>query len=349
MADTETRDKTQAPDDVRMTIGEHLEELRTRVIRCLAALIVACIVCIWPAKYLLQLLTRPVALALRWHGQPENFLATSPVEPILTYVKVVVIAALVLASPYILHQLWGFVAAGLYPHERRWVNRLWPTSLLLFLTGVAFMYTLVLLVSLNFLVGFGGWLTLPQTQPNTLERLLLRNLGMHPPDTQPAITEAPVVSLFMEDPADPPVGRVWFNLTDNKLKLRGVNQTYSVSFLRDDARAMVTTHFRLGDYLSFVLLMIVAFGLAFQIPLVVLFLARSGIVPLETMRKYRKIVILLIVFVAGILAPPDLLSHLLLSGPMLLLFELGIWLAARRQKKEAGGEDREQRKEPAAE
>ena len=75
--------------------------------------------------------------------------------------------------------------------------------------------------------------------------------------------------------------------------------------------------------------MIVAFGLAFQIPLVVVFLTRTGIVPAATMRKYRKVVIFVIVVIAAMLAPPDLLSHLLLTGPMILLFELGLLLSRR--------------------
>jgi sec-independent protein translocase protein TatC len=103
--------------------------------------------------------------------------------------------------------------------------------------------------------------------------------------------------------------------------------------MRDGGRGMIATHFKIGDYLSFILIMTIAFGLAFQMPLVVFFLATSGLVEIETFRKYRKIVILVIIFIAGMLAPPDLLSHLLLSGPMILLFELGLWLAARRQRR----------------
>ncbi len=98
-----------------MTLGEHLEELRGCVLRSLAALVLACLVMIWPAKYLLEVIARPVVLALRRHGQPDSFLATGPVESILVYIKVVVIFGLIAASPYILYQLWNFVAVGV-PH-----------------------------------------------------------------------------------------------------------------------------------------------------------------------------------------------------------------------------------------
>jgi sec-independent protein translocase protein TatC len=94
----------------------------------------------------------------------------------------------------------------------------------------------------------------------------------------------------------------------------------------------VTTHFKIGEYLTFVLILTIAFGIAFQMPLIVYFLIRSGLVPAATFRKYRKVVIVIIVFFAGTLAPPDLLSHLMLTGPMVLLFEIGLFLGSRRTK-----------------
>lgn len=315
-----------------MTLGEHLEELRGCVVRSLVALVLACLVCIWPARHLLGLIARPVVLALRRHGQPDSFLATSPVENILVYIKVVLISGLVVAGPYILYQLWRFVAAGLYPHEQAWVRRLVPASVALFVGGVLFMYAVVLVVSLNFLVGFSGWLPLPQPEPNAFERAILRIPEVSEPASQPAVGEAGRVPLLRRDPQQPPVGAVWVNLPDGKLKVRCPDRTYSVQLLGDDRRALVTTHFRIGEYLSFVLVMTIAFGAAFQMPLVVLFLAWSGIVRVETLRRYRRIVILIIVIVAGVLAPPDLLSHLLLSAPMWLLFETGLLLAGRYRR-----------------
>ncbi len=327
-----TKRRITDPDDARMSLGEHLEELRGCVARSLIAVLTACLLCIWPAKYLLELLARPMVLILRRHGQPASFLATSPVESILVYIKVVMIFGLVLAAPYVLHQLWSFVAAGLYANERKWVMRLVPASFGLFLAGVVFMYVLALLVSLNFLVGFSGWLPQPAAEPTALERVLLDIPRPQVPTTQPGVTAGPVVTMLERDPDDPPVGAVWLNVTENKLKVRRPEGTQSVQLTRDDRHALVTTHFKIGEYLTFVLIMTLAFGAAFQMPLVVLFLARSGIVPVAVFRKYRKIVILVIVFVAGLLAPPDLLSHLMLSGPMIVLFELGLWLAARRER-----------------
>lgn len=313
-----------------MTIGEHLDELRGCLVRSLLALVLACLVCIWPAKFLLAIITRPLVMALREHDQPENLLATSPVEVILIYVKVVLFAAIVISAPYIIYQLWNFVAVGLYKNEKQWVYKLVPVSVGLFMTGVVFMYLFVLLLALNFLIGFSGWLPLPDARPTALETLMLGGDQLEVPASQPAIWEAPVIPLVTEDPNNPPVGALWFNQFDQKLKLRGAKQTYAVRFQRDEHRAMVTTHFKIGEYLTFVLVLTVAFGVAFQMPLVVVFLVRTGIVPIETFRKYRKVVILIVVVIAGMIAPADLMSHAVLSGAMILLFELGLVFARRK-------------------
>ncbi len=332
MPESEPQQRRDDHDSTRMTLGEHLDELRGCAVRSLLVLFVACLACIWPAKYLLSLIARPMVLALREHGQTESFLQTSPVETILVYVKVVVIFGLIIGAPYIIHQLWRFVGAGLYPHEKKWVYKLVPPSVGLFLTGVLFMYVFVLVVSLNFLVGFSGWLPLPNPRPNALERMLLGHQSAEVAQTQPA-ESAPVIPLLAEDPNEPADGAIWFNAEEGKLKVRSGERTQSVQLKRDDRRALVTTHFKIGEYLSFVLIMTIAFGLAFQVPLVVLFLARTGIVPVQTFRSYRKVVILVIVIIAGILAPPDLFSHLLLSAPMYLLFEAGLALASRSADK----------------
>ncbi len=355
----------QPDESDRMPLSAHLEELRGCVVRSLIALVVACLACIWPARYLLEFIARPVVLVLRRYGQPESLLTTGPAEGLLVYIRVVVFCGFLLASPYILMQAWRFVASGLYINERRWVLRLLPASIGLFLAGVAFMYTLVLMVSLNFLVGFAGWIPLPQGEANSLERALL---GIAPPartdapstgaaqsesaqpqaaQSQPAASapattapapfapadrppgRGPTVTFLRSDPPAPVHGEFWFNVTESRFKLRGPAETFSVQLAPDAGRGLYSTHFRLSEYLSFVMVLTLAFGLAFQTPLVVLFLARSGIVSVSSMRKYRRVVIFIIVVIAGMISPPDLMSHLLLSIPMIGLFELGLLIAAR--------------------
>jgi len=343
--------KPGARADVRMTIGEHLDDLRRCLIRCMFALVIACLACIWPAKMLLWLIARPLVLTLQAHDQQDSFLQTSPVEGILVYVKVILVFGLIISAPYIILQIWKFVAIGLYETEKKWVFKLVPASVGLFAAGVAFMYIFVLLVCLNFLVGFSDWLSMPDFSPTPVENALLGGEAEETPTTQPAFEDMLQIPVLAEDPDfepeknaeldpvnpafdpnDPPIGLTWFNSNENKLKVFGRDQVYSVQMRRDEKRAMMTTHFKIGEYLTFVLVLTVAFGLAFQMPLVVVFLVRSGIVPIQTLRTYRKMVYLLVVIIAGAIAPPDLLSHLMLSGPMIGLFEIGLLVAGRNTK-----------------
>jgi Sec-independent protein secretion pathway component TatC len=322
-------------DSGRMTVGEHLDELRARVVRSLVALVVACVLLIYPAQYIFWILVRPVILTLRQHGQPENLLQTSPTELMTIYIKVVLIAGVVVASPYILYQIWQFIAAGLYPRERRWVMRLFPFSAILFVTGVFFMYTIALLVSLNFLVGFSNWIPLPKPQPTMFERGILGIRGADPADEGgPPLEELTEVPRRREDPIDPPIGVIWYNTVEHKLKFRAADQVYAVQMLAEKNRPLTTTYFKIGEYLSFVLTMTLAFGIAFQMPLVVLALVRSGVMTVQQVAKSRKYFILGILVVAGVLAPPEVVSHLTLAIPMVLLFELGLMLARRQRRPE---------------
>jgi sec-independent protein translocase protein TatC len=332
-----TSDKPDPVAERRMTIGQHLDELRACLVRSLLAFVLACLLCIWPSKYLLMVLARPYQFIMEKHDQSANFLQTHPIEILLIYIKVVIFAGLVVSGPYIIHQIWSFVATGLYKNEKKWVHKLVPVSVGLFVAGVVFMYVFVLLLALNFLVGFSSWLSLPSPSPTVLEKMLVGDRDTPVPGTQPSIVEAPVVPALGQDPNHPTTGTVWFNAHEHKLKFRGAEKTYSVQLHRDEHQPLVTTHFKLGEYLTFVLVLTVAFGLAFQMPLVVVFLVRTGIVPLETFRKYRKVVIMVTVVIAGMIAPADLMSHVLLSGAMILLFEIGLLVAARKPKPASEG------------
>ncbi|MBI5864640.1 MAG: preprotein translocase subunit TatC [Planctomycetes bacterium] len=313
------------PDDVRMTIGEHLDELRSVLVRSLIALLAAALLCIWPTQWILAVIARPLFAALEKHHQPVSILATSPAEPLLIYVKTVLIAALIITAPYILLQAWSFVASGLYKHERAWVHKLVPVSVGLFLAGVLFMYYMMLPVCLDFLIGFSSWLPMPE---------LPHSAQVQAPTTAPAMTQPaiPPVPFLAGDPPDPQVGQLWFNTAEGRLKLKGPEQTYFYRMSVAGAESMIESHIKLDEYLWFVLMLTLAFGAAFQMPLVVVFLARTGIVSVATFRSYRRVVILVIVIIAGMIAPPDLMSHLLLSGPMILLFEIGLWFAGRSER-----------------
>jgi sec-independent protein translocase protein TatC len=169
-------------------------------------------------------------------------------EPFTVYFKVSAYAGIVLASPWVFYQLWAFVAAGLYPHERRLVRVYLPVSLGLFLAGVALCEAAVLPWGVRYLLGYNEWLNM-----------------------EPAV--------------------------------------------------------RFSEWLYFATLMPLVFGCAFQTPLAMLFLDRVGLAGPDTYRRHRRLALFLLALVAALLAvAPDWYSMVALMLPMWGLYELGILL-----------------------
>jgi sec-independent protein translocase protein TatC len=127
----------------------HLIELRDRLLRCVVALLLV-FICLFPwARDLYTILAQPMLASLPKGGQ---LIATEVTAPFFVPVKVTMMAALVIALPYLLYQIWAFVAPGLYAHERKLVVPLIVTSTLLFLCGMAFAYFLVFPVVFHFMI-----------------------------------------------------------------------------------------------------------------------------------------------------------------------------------------------------
>lgn len=127
----------------------HLVELRDRLLRSVVALLLV-FICLFPwAKELYAFLAEPMLASLPEGGQ---LIATEVTAPFFVPVKVTMMAAFIIALPYILYQVWAFVAPGLYAHEKRLVAPLVVTSSLLFICGMAFAYYLVFPVVFHFMV-----------------------------------------------------------------------------------------------------------------------------------------------------------------------------------------------------
>lgn len=230
----------------------HLVELRIRVTHSLVALLLV-FLCLFPwASDLYALLAQPLLDKL---PQGTQMIATDVTTPFFVPVKVALMAAFLLAMPYILLQIWKFVAPGLYEHEKRFLFPMIFSSVLLFLAGMAFAYFVVFPAVFGFVIG-----------------------------------SAPEGVAVMTD---------------------------------------------IEKYLSFVLGMFMAFGVSFQVPIVVVVLVRMGVVNVEKLREARPYVIVG-AFVAGaVLTPPDVISQFLLAVPMWMLYEAGIVVAARMKGRPA--------------
>ena len=225
---------------------QHLMELRDRLVKAIVAVgVVAAVLFFFPGPgALYDLLAAPLVAHL---PKGATLIATSVISPFMVPLKILLMAAFMIALPVVLWQGWGFVAPGLYLHEKKLVLPLVVSSTLLFLIGVGFCYFFVFGKVFAFIQGFA-----PKS-----------------------ITAAPDIEA----------------------------------------------------YLSFVLTMFIAFGLAFEVPIVVIVLARLGIVNVAQLKSFRGYFIVLAFIIAAIVTPPDVVSQLALAIPMVMLYELGIWAA----------------------
>ena len=233
-------------DAIQETFVSHLIELRDRLIKALVAFaVVFGILMIWPgAGAIYDFLAAPLTKAL---PQGTKMIATGVITPFMVPLKVGAMVAFVISLPVILFQAWGFVAPGLYQHEKKFALPLVIASSILFILGMAFCYYFVF-------------------------------------------------------------GKVF-------------------TFINDFAPKSITPAPDIEAYLNFVLTMFVAFGVTFEVPIVVIVLVAFNIVSLEKLKAWRSYVIVGAFVIAAVVTPPDVLSQLLLAIPMCILYEVGLLCA----------------------
>lgn len=149
------QDRTDTHDDAsRMTLGEHLEELRGCLIRALIGLVLATALSFVFSGWLLALLRDPFDRALADSGAQGSIVVTNVTAGFMTYIRVSVISGLILSGPWIFYQLWRFISTGLYPHERRSVLVALPFASLLFAAGALTFLFFVSYPTLYFFLSF---------------------------------------------------------------------------------------------------------------------------------------------------------------------------------------------------
>jgi sec-independent protein translocase protein TatC len=321
------------PNHLRMSFGEHLEELRQCLLRAVVGTVLASIVCLIFAKDILVLLFEPLLLVLHNAGLPAELQALAPTAAFLAYVKIGFLSGLVVAMPWVLWQGWSFVAVGLYPRERRFVRLFAPVAGGLFALGVVFLYTIVLPLVLQFLVSFNRDFDMPNLTPNAYQRLLLVDQKDVPTPNEDASPGR--VPILLEDPTEPQSGDIWVNGRERTLLVMTDQGLWAAKLEPYATRSAVHSQFAIDFYITFVLTLALAFGIAFELPIAVFFLAWTRLVSTETMAGGRRYVLLGIVALAAILTPPDVISQLLLAGPMYLLFEIGLFAARFAERKAA--------------
>jgi Sec-independent protein secretion pathway component TatC len=331
-------------DAARMSFGDHLEELRTRMVRGLLGLAVATILSLIFARRVLEILYRPLMAVLEANDQPTSLLALGIADAFLMFLKMSVLCGLIIATPWMVYQAWMFVAAGLYRHEQRFLRLFGPISGALFAAGVLFLYFVVLPIALNFFVSFNSRFLTPELEDGGLTGLLLGR--GEPATTQPAdqdiaaddLFQVPVLEVNLTQ-ASP--GTIWVNPKDRRLYVQTEDELLTTPLNKGRYPPAVRSEFGLRFYVSFVLTLALAFGIAFEMPVAVVFLAMTGIVTTAMMAKSRRYVIFTIFIASAMLTPPDVISQVMLAVPMIALFEGGLLAARaieRRQKREAAEE-----------
>lgn len=273
----------------RAPLMDHLIELRSRLMVCVVAFIVAFILCFAFSAQIYLFLVKPYAAAYAFfqtegaHGNVSPFdlilgtagiaplprvdeeavklIYTAPLEILFTKMKLAALGAVFVAFPIIAYQMYRFVAPGLYRNERGAFLPFLVAAPMMFLLGAALVYYVML----------------------------------------------PFV--------------MWFSLS------QGISgQGITAELLP-----------KVSDYLSLVMALVLAFGLCFQLPVVMTLIGMAGLISSETMAKGRRYAIVAVVVVAAVVTPPDPISQLMLAIPMCLLYEVSIWcvrLIEMRRRKE---------------
>ncbi len=160
MSQTEPESESKQDDPATMSLGEHLEELRWRIVKGGIGLLVATAGMLFFADELIALLRLPYDRAVADAGLEARLAVTNVTAGFTTYMRVALLAGLIVSCPWVFYQLWMFVAAGLYPRERRAVMTAVPFSALLFIAGSATFLLGLAYPTLRFFILFNQWLDL---------------------------------------------------------------------------------------------------------------------------------------------------------------------------------------------
>jgi len=189
-----------------MSFLDHLEELRRRIIWSVAAVLIGFAACWYYADKIFRWMQRPIVEALSRHNLDTQLVYLNPTEPFNIYMKIGLMAGLFVASPFILYQVWAFIAPGLYRHERRYVLPFMASTVGLFVGGGYFGYRIVYPAALDFLVGYGAGLRPMITIGEYTDLFMTIILGLG------IVFEMPILVFFLALMGIVSAGWMWHNL-----------------------------------------------------------------------------------------------------------------------------------------
>ncbi len=217
-----------------MSFIDHIDELRRSLIKCIAALLIGSCFFYFVADKILMQLAKPVG----------RLVFTSVTEGFGAHMSLTFLGGFFIALPFILFEIWKFLAKGLNDYEKKWVKVFAPFSLVLFIVGGVFAYYVMLPLAMEFLLSF---------------RLA---------------TVVPMISV--------------------------------------------------SKYISFVATLVFTFGVVFELPLFFIFLTKVNVVTPDFLREHRRVAIVVVLAVSAFLTPPDIITQLLMGGPLIFLYEISV-------------------------
>tara|TARA_B100000686_G_scaffold299951_1_gene334136 strand:+ start:35 stop:808 length:774 start_codon:yes stop_codon:yes gene_type:complete len=249
-------------NDKEVGFISHLTELRKRLINTLVFLSILFIICYFFSEHIYGFLVNPYAEAVKNDNIDRRLIFTALQETFLTYLKVSFFAAFFISSPFILIQIWKFIAPGLYTNEKKAIMPYLAITPILFLLGGMLVYYLIMPLAIKFFLSF-------------------ESIGIN---------------------------------TNLPIQLEA----------------------KVNEYLSLVMKLIFAFGLSFQLPVVLSLLARVGLINSTFLKERRKYVVVIIFAAAALLTPPDPITQIGLAIPLLILYELSIFSVSIIEKRQEG-------------
>ena len=247
-----------------MPFLEHLEEFRNRIIKAIIGVIIGAVICLIFSKQLLNVLLWPTTRV----DMPIDIQVLKVQGMFIVTLEIAFFGGILVSLPFLLYQVWMFIAPGLYRNEKRYVPKVIASATLLFLTGVAFAYFLIFPFALEFFLGLA-----PET---------------------------------------------------------------------------VQTNIAIDFYISFIIRLLVIFGVVFQLPIMSYFLSKMGIITPVFMRKHRRHSIVVIFVMAALFTPPDPFTQVMLAIPLILLYEISIYISylVHKSKKNRDKDKPEEAVEP---